>query len=350
MAMAGMKRTGRNGRTERRQSRKEMKTMKKAMSILMAVLMMVMATCAMAEESKTVGVIQYATHPSLDNCYEGFVLGLKEGGFTEGENLTIDFQNAMGDMSNGDMQAKNMVARTEDMLVGVATPAAMSAYAATKDVGTPVIFVAVSDAVAAGIVQSNEEPGGNCTGVSDILNLKAQVEMIRAFLPEATKIGIIYTTSEPNSVSHLEKLESIVPEYGFEVVAVGISGPSEVAAAATSLVAQGVDCINNFTDNNVVDNLSMVLHAADEAGIPVFGSEVEQVVNGCLATEGIDYVALGREAGLMAAAILKGEAEPASMPVKLVDETTPAYNSEVAARLNLTLPEGYEDASDVCAK
>lgn len=278
--------------------------MKKVLSILTAVMMIILACgSAMADDMKTVGIVQYATHPSLDNCYEGFVQGLKEGGFEEGVNLTIDFQNAMGDMSNGDMQAKNMVAKNSDMLVGIATPAAMSCYAAAKEQGIPSVFVAVSDAVAAGIVKSNEAPGTNCTGVSDVLNLKAQVEMIRAFLPDGTRIGVIYTTSEPNSITHLERLKEIAPEYGFEVVEMGISSPSEVGSAAAALIAKGVDCINNFTDNNVVDNLPMVLHAANEAGIPVFGSEVEQVSNGCLATQGIDYVALGREAGLMAASI-----------------------------------------------
>lgn len=323
-------------------------TMAKKMLALALVLMML---CGGAlAEGVTVGVIQYATHPSLDNCYEGFVQGLAEGGYVEGDNLTIDFQNAMGDMANSDMQAKTMVSNGEDMLVGIATPSAMSAYAATKDEGKPVVFVAVSDAVAAGIVKSNEEPGTNCTGVSDVLNLEEQVKMIRAFQPEAKKIGIIYTTSEPNSVSHLEKIKPIAEEYGFEIVAEGISSAAEVATAASSLIAKDVDCINNFTDNNVVDNLPLVLHATDEAGIPVYGSEVEQVVNGCLATQGIDYVALGREAGLMAAKILNGEAEPATMAVGLIDEVTPAYNSEVAARLGVALPTDYAEATDVKAE
>ena len=323
-------------------------TMAKKMLALALVLMML---CGGAlAEGVTVGVIQYATHPSLDNCYEGFVQGLAEGGYVEGDNLTIDFQNAMGDMANSDMQAKTMVSNGEDMLVGIATPSAMSAYAATKDEGKPVVFVAVSDAVAAGIVKSNEEPGTNCTGVSDVLNLEEQVKMIRAFQPEAKKIGIIYTTSEPNSVSHLEKIKPIAEKYGFEIVAEGISSAAEVATAAASLIAKVVDCINNFTDNNVVDNLPLVLHATDEAGIPVYGSEVEQVVNGCLATQGIDYVALGREAGLMAAKILNGEAEPATMAVGLIDEVTPAYNSEVAARLGIALPTDYAEATDVKAE
>lgn len=322
-------------------------TMMKRM-LAMALCLMMICCCAYAEGPK-VGIIQYATHPSLDNCREGFLLGLADGGYIDGETVSVEVQNSMADMSNSDMQAKNLAAYC-DMLVGIATPTAMSAYAATKNEGIPVVFVAVSDAVAAGIVKSNEEPGTNCTGVSDVLNLEEQVKMIRAFQPNATKIGIIYTTSEPNSVSHLEKIKPIAENYGFEIIAEGITGPSEVATAATSLVTKGVDCINNFTDNNVVDNLPMVLHVTNDAGIPVYGSEVEQVVNGCLATQGIDYIALGRVAGQMAAQILSGEAAPETMPVGLIDEVTPAYNSAVAAALNIQLPEAYASATDVIAE
>ncbi len=319
----------------------------KRIAIMVLALALVLSGVAASAQAVTVGIIQYATHPSLDNCTKGFIEGLAEDGYKEGDNLTIDFQNAMADMATGDMQAKLMVSQGHDMLVGVATPAAMSAYAATVDSGTPVIFVAVSDAVSAGIVESNEVPNTNCTGVSDILNLPEQVKMIRAFLPEAKKIGVVYTVSEPNSISHLSKLHEVAAEQGFEVAAIGITAGSEVATAAGSLIADGVDCFNNFTDNLVVENLPALLLAAEEAGIPVFGSEVEQVVNGCLATQGIDYVALGREAGKIAAKVLKGEADPATTPVGLIDEVTPAYNADVLAALALTLPAGYEAAQEV---
>lgn len=135
-------------------------------------------------------------------------------------------------------------------------------------------------------------------GTADVLPLEAQIKMIRSFLPDAKKIGILYTTSEPNSVSHLEKFKQIAPNYGFEVEAVGVTNASEVAAGAQTLVSKGVNCINNFTDNNVVDNLSTVLKAANDAKIPVFGSEEEQVKNGCLASQSIDYVALGKQTGI----------------------------------------------------
>jgi putative ABC transport system substrate-binding protein len=295
----------------------------------------------------TIGVIQYAPHPSLDNCYRGFVEGLAEAGYKEGDNIRIDFQNAQGEMTNSDMLAKNMVTSKYNMIVGIATPSAMSVYSAAKDTDIPVVFTAVSDAVSAGIVKSNEKPQVNCTGTSDVLPLESQMEMIRAFLPGSKKIGIIYTTSEPNSVTHLTKFKELAPKYGFEIIDVGVTNASEVATAATTLVSKGVDCINNFTDNNVVNNLSSVLHAADAAGIPVFGSEVEQVKNGCVASQSIDYINLGRETGKMAAKILKGEAKASDMPVALISDSKPVYNKEVCLRLKIDLPDQYKDAEEV---
>ena len=174
--------------------------------------------------------------------------------------------------------------------------------------------------------------------------------MIRAFLPNAKKIGIIYTTSEPNSVSQLAEIKKIAVNYKFEIVSIGVTNASEVADAATNIVSKGVDCINNFTDNNVVDNLSSVLQAAKKAKIPVFGSEEEQVKNGCLASQSIDYVALGKETGKMAAKILKGEAKAKDLPVYRVKECTPVYNKAVCQTLGLTLPAEYKNAAAVASK
>lgn len=295
----------------------------------------------------TVGIIQYATHPSLENCYNGFIEGLKESGYEEGVNLTIDFQNAQADSANADLAAKNMVAQKEDLLVGIATPAAMSQYAAAKDTDIPVVFTAVSDPVAAGIVDSLENPGQNCTGSSDVLPLEEQVAMIQAFLPDAEKIGIIYTTSEPNSISQLATIKEIAATRDLEIVEVGVTNASEVAAAAQTLISKGVDCINNFTDNNVVENLSTVLKAANDANIPVFGSEEEQVKNGCLASQSIDYVALGIETGKMAGQILNGEATASDLPVYEAEDCSPVYNQTVMDTLGLTLPAEYAEATAV---
>ncbi|HEX3039387.1 MAG TPA: ABC transporter substrate-binding protein [Caproiciproducens sp.] len=305
------------------------------------------SAAAPAAKNYKVGVIQFATHPSLANCYNGFKAGLEEAGFKDGSNITIDFQNAQADTSNSDLIAKNMVSKKYDLIMGIATPSAMSAYSAAKSADIPVVFTAVSDPLAAGIVKSKEKPGVNCTGSSDVLPLEQQIKMIRAFLPNAKKIGIIYTTSEPNSVSQLKQFKELAPKYNFEVVDVGVTNSSEVAAASATAVSKGVDCINNFTDNNVVDNLSTVLKAADGAKIPVFGSEEEQVKNGCLASQSIDYVALGKETGKIAAKILKGEAKAADIPVYEVKECTPVYSKAVMEKLGLTLPAEYSKATAV---
>jgi putative ABC transport system substrate-binding protein len=324
-----------------------MKKSKKILVVLLAVAMLfTFASCTEKNDVLKIGVIQYAPHPSLDNCYTGFLEGLAEEGYVVGDNIEIDFQNAMGEMSNSDLQAATMVSSKYDMIMAIATPAAMSAYSAAKDTDIPVVFSAVSDAISCGLVVSNETPENNITGTSDVLPLEAQMQMIRSFLPDATKIGIIYTTSEPNSVTHLGIFKSLAVEYGFEIVEVGVTNASEVAAAVTTVISKGVDCINNFTDNNVVNNLSTVINAADEANIPVFGSEIEQVKNGCLAAEGIDYVELGRETGRIAARILNGEAA-GSISVALISASEPVYNKTVANRLGIALPAAYSEAADV---
>ena len=306
----------------------------------------VTSTASTAKKYK-VGIIQYAAHPSLDNCYKGLKEGLKASGLEEGKNLTVDFQNAQSDNGNSDLMARNMVSKKYDMIITIATPAAMSAFSAAKNTNIPVVFTAVSDPVAAQLVSSLKHPGGICTGSSDVLPLEAQLKMIRSFIPKAKKIGILYTTSEANSVSHLKEIKKLAPKYGFQIENIGITNSSEVASGAASLMAKRVDCVNNFTDNNVVSNLSTLLQAADKAKVPVFGSEIEQVKNGCLAADSIDYVSLGNETGKMAAKILKGEAKAADMPVYTVSEGKMVYNKSVMEKSGLKLPAESSNVEQV---
>lgn len=300
-----------------------------------------------AGDGYTIGVVQYAPHPSLDNCYNGFIAGLKEAGIEEGKNLTVEFVNANGSSQDAELAAKNLATKKPDMLLGVATPAAMALYSAAKGTDIPVIFNAVSDPVSAKLVNSLESPGNNCTGTSDLIPAEAMLKLIKAFLPDAAKVGVLYTTSEPNSLAQLELLKTAAASLGLTIVEQGITNESEVASGAQALVSKGVDCIQNTTDNNVVNNLSVVLKAAKDAGIPVFGSEVEQVKNGCIACEGIDYLELGRQTGLLAAKILKGEATAADTAVIQVSDSSPAYSETVMKEFGITLPDSYKNAEKV---
>ena len=211
----------------------------------------------------------------------------------------------------------------------------------------PVVFSAVSDPVSAGLVRSLDFPDTGATGTTDTLNFDGQLKMIRAFLPEAKTIGVLYTTSEANSISQIESLTEAAKDYDFEIKTVGITDASEVAMGAAQLIAEKIDVMNNVTDNNVVNNFSVVTNATDPAGIPIFGSEIEQVARyGCVASESLDYVALGILTGEMAGEILKGE-DVMTMPVRVVKDSFPVYNSEIMSKFELQLPADYASATDV---
>lgn len=297
-----------------------------------------------ADDKLKIGVIQYMSHPSLDNCYKGVEEALVE---KYGDDVEIDRQIGSDASADADCEtyAKMMVANGYDMIIAIATPAATSAYAATEASDIPVVFCAVSDPVTAQLVSSLETPGGACTGTSDILDMEAQVDLIQSLQPDVKSIGVLYTTSEANSITQLEMLKEVASKRGITVEASGVQSASDIPAAAAALV-QKVDCINNFTDNNVVNNLQVLIEAANGAGIPVYGSEIEQVKNGCLASASIEYVALGRETGMMAVEVLEG-ADISEMSVRTISEATPVINTDVMAALNIEMPAEYADAETV---
>ena len=292
----------------------------------------------LADGSYTIGIGQFAEHGSLDNCREGFLQGLAEEGFVEGENLTVLYQNAQADGANSSQIATNFVGRNVDLICAIATPMAQSAYSAAMETEIPVIYTAVTDPVAAELATEDGAPVGNITGTSDELPVKAQLEMIRQILPEAKTIGIMYTTSEVNSESTIAQYKELAPDYGFEIVETGISSSADVSLAADSLLTQ-VDCMTNLTDNTVVASLPVILDKANALNIPVFGSEIEQVRIGCLAAMGLDYIELGKQTGHMAAQVLKGEAEASQMNYEVIEEAAFYGNSKVAENLGITFPE-----------
>ena len=310
--------------------------MKRIISIIVALALVLTAAMACADGVK-VGIGQFAQHGSLDNCYTGFVEGLAEAGFVEGENLTIKLQNAQADMGIAQQIAAQFASEKVDMMVGIATPMAQACYNAA-DGAIPTIFTAVTDPVAAGFVKEDGTAAGEVTGTSDALPVEAQLKMIRAMLPDATKIGILYTTSEVNSISAIAEYKALAPAYGFEIVESGISTTADIPLALDALLSK-VDCLTNLTDNTVVSALALVLDKANAAGKPVFGSEIEQVKLGCAAAEGLDYIALGRQTGLMAAKVLKGEAKASEIPYEIITEPQLYVNSEALAKFGITLSD-----------
>ena len=298
------------------------------------------------EEAYTIGIEQFAEHGSLDNCREGFLAGLAEEGIEEGKNLTVEYKNAASDMSTDAQIASTFVADKVDLICAIATPSAQSAFNAAMDSEIPVVYTAVNDPTGAELADEEGMPTGNATGTSDQLPVEAQLEMIREILPDAKTIGILYTTSEKNSEATIAQYEALAGDYGFTLETAGITATADISLAADGLLEK-VDCLTNLTDNTVVSSLPTILEKANDKGIPVFGSEIEQVKIGCLAAEGLDYVELGKKTGKMAAQILKGEAEASKMPFETIEGSNRYLNTEVAENLGIEIPEGFADEAEV---
>ena len=324
--------------------------MKKFFAVVVAALTLCLFSVGFSgcgEDKITIAVLQYAEHGSLDNCYQGLREGLAERGYGEDE-VSYTFYNAKGNDSNNTTYANTLINMMPDVAVGIATPSAYAlANAARGDV--PVVFTAVSDPTAESADFSEFE---NVTGSSDKLPVEGQIDLIKAFLnkgDETVRIGILYTKTEANSVSQVAEFEALESEKNVEIVALGVNAANEIPTAIENLIGQGVDCFNNLTDNNVVQNLETLLDKANAANIPVFGSEIEQVEKGCLASCSLDYVELGRQTGYMIAEILGGKSADDIDYLYLNDGYSVDYNGDVLEKFSLTLPADYSDANDVTA-
>lgn len=336
-----------------------MKNLKKVLAVVLSMLFAaaIFAGCTAKENNETntnnntehnlkkVAILQYMPHSSLDNCTQGIKNALDEAG------IEYDIQVGSSGSADTDCQsyAQQMVASDYDLIIAVATPAAMSAYSAVQNASsdTPVVFSAVSDPVAAGLVETMEAPGKNCTGTADAIDIAGQIELIKTLQPEIKTLGVFYTTSEANSISQLKTLQAECAKAGIELKSQGIAEASELASAAAALVPQ-VDAITNLTDNNVVDNMNVFLEQADAAKIPVYGSEIEQVKKGCLASASIDYVALGERTGQIAVDILGGK-DAVSYPAVTVTDSFLVINPDTASKLGIDIPESLADVQQVKA-
>lgn len=288
-------------------------------------------------KQKLLGICQYGEHESLDNCREGLLEGLKESGLEDEKDFFVIYQNAGYDDEICTQIGKNFSAKDVVLMCGIATNAATACFSAAQEKDIPVVFTAVTDPVRANLTT------GNITGTSDKLPVEAQLDLIRKLQPEAKKIGIIYTMSEPNSVSAIEEYEEKAEKFGFTIEAIGVKSQSEVANATDTLILRRVDCFSNLTDNSVVGVLASILEKTNAAMIPVYGSEVEQVKRGCVASAGIDYFELGKQTGALAAQIIKGEKKAADIPYLTITEYNYYFNSSAMAKFQLAVPSEFAE-------
>ena len=319
----------------------------KKMKALTAALMMTLAMGALgcggdnkAETGKdakvSVGIVQLVEHAALDSANKGFVDGLAGKGFKEGQNITFDKQNAQADQSNLQNIAHRFVNNKVNLICAIATPPAQTVANVTSDI--PIVATAVTDYEAAKLIKSNDNPGTNVTGTSDMNPVKEQLELLLKIAPNAKSVGTIYCSSEVNSQLQVDMLKAAAKDKNIVIKEATVSTVNDIQQAAHSLVGE-VDALYIPTDNVMASAVPTLISVTDEAKLPVIAGEGSMVKAGCLATLGIDYYKLGVQTGEMAADILSGKAKPETMAIQHQKEFKATINTKAAEKIGLKLPE-----------
>ena len=318
--------------------------MKRTLALLMAsALMLSLAGCSQTggssssgeAETLRVGIIQPMEHESLDAAREGFVQALADHGYIDGDTIVLDYQNAQGDSSALLTISQRFVGDDCDLVLAIGTGAAQSIASQTSEI--PVLITAVTDPVDAGLVQSSEAPGTNVTGTNDMNPIREQLELIPEILPDAQTVGLLYTSSEDNSILQIEEAKAILEEMNLDYVEQTVTGSNDVQQAVQSIVTR-CDAIYIPTDNTFASAMPLVGSVVMESGTPVICGATGMVEAGGLITLGLNYYNLGYQTGEMAAQVLEG-ADPASMPVQSQNQYDYVVNEEMLSALGMELPQ-----------
>jgi putative ABC transport system substrate-binding protein len=286
-----------------------------------------------------IGIIQIVEHPALDAARKGFLETLASNGYVEGKNLTVDYENAQGDQSNLKTIAQKLVNNKADLILAIATPAAIAAASETKDI--PILITAVTDPVAAKLVKSLEKPETNVSGTTDMTPIAEQFDLLKKLVPSSKNIGIVYNSSEVNSQIQVEIAKKVASGLGLNIIEATVTNSSEVMQATQSLVGK-VNAIYIPTDNVVASSITSVVSVANKNKIPVIAGESGMVKNGSLATIGIDYFKLGKQTGEMATKILKGS-KPNTMAIEQLKDVDIVVNQKTATTIGLEVPKDILD-------
>lgn len=321
--------------------------MKKIFTLVLAVLMVTVSAGALAgcgpKGDYVVGIVRIVSHPALDLASKGFKTELKKLMEEQGKTVGFADKQAGGEIANASTISKNYVNKKYDMILGIATPAALQALMATKQI--PIMFTAVTDPEIAKLVTSKTAPGGNVSGTSDLNPIKEQFELIKELLPDVAKVkvAVMYNNSEQNSKAQFDWAKKIAATMDMEVEDKPVT---DLAAVETTVKSLGSDihAIYIPTDNMLADAATTVHTANLNAGkLPIVCGEINMNQLCGIATYGIDYEQLGQVTAKMAFEVLFNGADISKMPVKYANEVTLKVNTELAAKLGFTIPQSVID-------
>jgi len=314
-----------------------MRTIRLLVLLLVAVLALgVLSACAGPARQATpnIGIISLMEHPALDAARDGFLQALRD----EGIEFDYDYHNAQGDIPTLATIAQGFVSNDMDLILAIATPSVQAMFAETSTI--PIVGTAITSYEQAGVVYSNEAPGYNVTGASDMNPIEAQINMMLEFVPGVQTLGIVYSSNEPNSVYQAAIATAAAEALGITVVTGTVTTTGDVYQNMLS-VAGRVDAIYIPTDNTHANAMAVVGSVSISTGVPVFAGEENMIMGGGIATLSVNYFQLGYQSGLMAAQILRGEGEPATMPIQFAESYNYIVNGYMVEALNITVPERF---------
>lgn len=292
---------------------------------------------ALADTSavKHVAVTAIVQHPALDSIRDGIKLELEDSGYKDGVNLRWHYQSAQGNPSIAASIARKYVGDAPDVIVPITTPSAQAVVAATKEIA--VVYSAVTDPVAAQLIKDWKASGNNITGVSDMLGLDQQIDLILKVVPNAKRVGMVYNPGEANSTAVMAQLKPKLAERGMTLVESAAPRTIDITSATRNLIGK-VDVIYSTTDNNVVSAYEALVKVVNEARIPLIAADVDSVKRGAIAALGMDNIELGRQTGKLVVRILKGE-KPGDIPSEVAQSVQLFVNPGAAKLQGVTLSE-----------
>lgn len=303
-----------------------------------------------SSKSYTVGICNYVDDASLNQIADNIKAQLEELGKANGCTIKVKYDNPNADAAVMNQIIANFIADDVDAMVGIATPVAMAMQAATEDNKIPVIFSAVSDPVAAGVVASNEAPGANLTGTSDYLDTNAVMNLIFTINPDTKKVGLLYDQGQESSTTAIAAAKEYLTAKGVEVVERTGTNNEEVMLAAQALVTEKVDAVFTPSDNTVMKAQLAIYETFKEAKIPHYGGADSFALNGAFLGYGVDYANLGKETANMVYEVIVNGKNPAEFPVMTFDNGTATVNTELCEALGYDYDALAEKIAPYCLK
>ncbi|MBO4868097.1 MAG: ABC transporter substrate-binding protein [Clostridia bacterium] len=326
--------------------------MKKLISVILILVIAATALCACSgsKADYTVGICNYVDDASLNQIVSNIKTRLAEIGKQNNVTIKVLEQNCNADANVMSQIIADFQSKKVDLMVGVATPVAIAMQAATEDTKIPVVFAAVSDPLAAGLVDSLDKPGANITGTSDFLNTKAVMDLIFAQAPETTKVGLLYDLGQDSSTTAIKEAKEYLQNKGVEIKEYTGTNTSEIGLQIDKIVSDGVKAVFTPSDNTVMTAELSIYEKLADNGILHYAGADSFALNGAFLGYGVDYANLGVKTADMIGQILIDGKDTATLPVMTFDNGTATVNTDICEKLGLSYDTVAATFAPFCTK